>query len=467
MSASDPKPDPAAEEGILLPPSAALPIEAATFRWQAFFQRSSEPLFFLNRNRRLLFVNRAWEDLTGLTLGEVRGRACRRRAKPEPGSWEELARAQAPPPEVLAGQIARVRRQAAVGQWWDVEFFPLRDASGLLGILGKVSPHVEPASTAAAALPEELTALRQRAAQRYTLDALASAVPRLQRVVEQVRLAARTRVPVLVVGEPGSGKRWLARIIHHTGVTSEQGFAALDCAHLPPATLAEALFGAGVLPPRAALGTLYLREPAGLPRDLQARLHEWLGQAQAGEADAGPRLIAGCSIDPAAEVKSGRLLDELHCTLGTLVIALPPLRERLADLPVLIDRVLERVNPLRERRLVGLTPSAWEYLRSYSWPGNLRELNVVVTTAADHARGSHIDAGDLPTHVRQVVSMDRLPPPPPPKPLALDQVLEEVERRLIVLALRRAGGNKSRAAELLSIWRQRLIRRMETLGILE
>src|SRR6516165_4642177 len=121
------------------------------FRWQAFFQRTREPLFVLSRQRRLLFVNRAWENVTGVPAAEARGqRVSQRRKSAGLDLWEALAHALAPPVEVFEGQCSRVRRQAPptlphargegreVGRWWDVEFFPLESEKGLLGVLGKI-----------------------------------------------------------------------------------------------------------------------------------------------------------------------------------------------------------------------------------------------------------------------------------------------------------------------------------------
>jgi DNA-binding NtrC family response regulator len=159
------------------------------------------------------------------------------------------------------------------------------------------------------------------------------------------------------------------------------------------------------------------------------------------------------------------LLEELHCALGTLVIALPPLRERAADLPRLVERFLERANAEDERRVIRLTSDAWDVLRSHRWPGNLRELYAALQSARGHSQGDSIDASDLPAPLRLAVRLERTPDALPERPLVLDDLLAEAERRLLVLALRKAQGKKGRAAELLAIWRQRLVRRMEVLGI--
>jgi DNA-binding NtrC family response regulator len=169
-------------------------------------------------------------------------------------------------------------------------------------------------------------------------------------------------------------------------------------------------------------------------------------------------LLAGFADDPRAEVLAGRLLEEFHCLLSTVTIHLPPLRERLADLPWLIDGFLGRTAPLYERPITGLSAEAVDVLRSYRWPGNLTELYEVVRGACFHAQGARVELADLPYHLRAAMA-------PAERTLPLDSLLEQVEARLIRLALRLTRNNKTRAAELLAIWKPRLLRRMEALGI--
>lgn len=434
------------------------------FRWQALLQRATEPLFLLDRQRRIRFVNRAWEELTGLSATEARGLVCRRRREVEPGSPEGVAHALTPPAEVRAGQAGRARRLIAgsPGRWWDVEFFPLRDGPGTYAVLGKIVPATGMAPWGAAPLPEKLGVLREEAARRYTFDSLAGGLPAQQRIVEQVRLASQTRATVLIVGEAGVGKEWAARVIHHQGTDRDRPFAALDCARLPPAALASALFGGGGLARRP--GTLYLKAIAALPRDLQTRL----GNVLADPDPSGPRVLASLSVDPAAEVQTGRLLDDLQAALSTLVLTLPPLRERRTDVPMLVDRLLEQVrtedDPGR-RHGTGLAADALEIVCEYRWPGNLRELAAVLTTACHHAKADAIAASDLPAYVRQAVRLDQEAGRAPERPLPLVDLMQQVERRLIILALQMAKGNKSRAAELLALSRGSLLNRLERLGI--
>ncbi len=436
---------------------------APSSRWPALFTHAAEPLFLLNDRQRLLFVNPAWTAFTGLEPERVQRLVCRCYRHAEPGSPKALIAPLSPPPEVLRGQGSRVRRllSSANGmrRWCDVEFFPFRDGKQRLRILGKIIPREsEPATQGP--LPENLAVLRADAAQRYQLESLDSTIPALQRVAAQAQLAGQTRATVLIVGEAGTGKQWLARAIHAQG-SGERVFAALDCARLPGAVLTEVLFGGG-LGARSAGGTIYLKEPAALPRDVQAQLCTWL----AGDAQR-PRLIAGTTADLAAAVEAGRLLEELHCALATMVITLPPLRERKADLPLLVERLLPRTAAEDGRPITGLTPDAWEFLRDYRWPGNLRELFAVLRSASARAKGEQIDTSDLPASLRRAVVLEQTPGRSPERPLPLKDLLAAVERRLLLLALRTTRGNKSQAAELLSIWRPLLIRRMAALGIRE
>jgi DNA-binding NtrC family response regulator len=306
-----------------------------------------------------------------------------------------------------------------------------------------------------------MLALRQRTAQRYSFDQLASNLPVFGRVIEQVRLASQTHIPILLLGEPGTGKHWVARTIHHQGTMQEGTFVALDCARLPLPLLATLLVGASSLERRLCGGTRYLKDPSFLARELQIQLCTYLG---ANESN-GARVIAGCSADPQEEIHAGRLVEELYCALSPLLISLPPLRSRQADLPALVERLLDRLNSGSERAVTGLTPEAWDLLRAYPWPGNLRELYAVLQSACQKTTSARIEASHLPASLRLAVRLQQTPQPVLERPLRLDQVLEQAERRLIVAALRKAHGNRSRAAELLSIWRPRLLRRMEALGI--
>ncbi len=444
---------------------------AKHFRWQAFFERCAEPLFVLDRRGRLLFVNRAWETLTGLGLEDAHLLVCRRYKPvgPDDPLEETLAHALTPPPDVRRGGMGRVRRwipgSGGASRCWEIEFLPLLQEGERGGYLfvGRIHPLDETEAAPLTSLSEKLIDLRQRRIERFRLEDWYSTLPAMQRLVEQARLAIQVKAPVLFVGEAGTGKQTLARTVHFLGIQREEACAFLDCQHLPPAALAALLFG-----PRGGrehFTAIYLREPASLPRDLQLRLVDTVRSMAAGESRL--RVFAGCRQKPEQAVREGRLLEELAYALGTLVLDLPPLRERQGDLQALVDRLLARACVGRETRVAGLDADAWTMLRDYAWPGNVRELYHVLRSACARTNGTQIRAADLPSSLRRAVEREKSPPNNRPGELPLEQLLEEAERRLIQLALQRAGGKKALAARLLSIPRPRLWRRMIKLGIVD
>jgi DNA-binding NtrC family response regulator len=280
---------------------------------------------------------------------------------------------------------------------------------------------------------------------------------------------------VLIVGEGGSGKQTLAQTIHYLSPRRDGACAVLDCQHLPAAVISHLLFGIDRRDTgptgREQIAAVYLREPAYLPREVQLLLCERITSgrdARAADSAKRPRILAGCATPLEQAVRSGQMLDELACALSALVIEVPPLRERLADLPVLVERLLPRACAGREVRVTSLGADAWEVLRGYSWPGNLRELYNVLRSGCSRASGEQLRATDLPADLCRAVQHEQMPPRPVDKSLPLQQLLEEAERRLIQLALQRARGHKAQkaqAARLLGIPRARLWRRMFTLGI--
>jgi DNA-binding NtrC family response regulator len=432
-----------------------------TFRWQALFQQSREPIFVLDRRRRLLFANRAWEVLTGRSFSDLRGLACTRRKTGAEHSV--LAGALSPPPEALEGRSARVCRPIPPSDtgppWWEIDFLPILGDDGLIGILGRIRAMGPASAPASRPVSEPEAALRNLVAYRHRLESLEGRFPSLTSVLSQARLAAQTRCPALILGEPGTGKKWLARAIHVASSVRDRPFLALDADALPAPAVAGVLFGPLGLYRADGAGTIYVLEPWRLSLDVQ----DELAQRLADSADTGPRIIAGSTLlyDAAKPVAAGTMLQALYDALAVLVIRLPPLRERTQDLPALIPLLVERLS----QKPMTVTPEANDCLMTYSWPGNLVELQVALQHAIQRAADARLDVGDLPLVVRQARVAAEIPVPPEDTLPALDTALQQEERRMIRLALEKAKGNPGRAAELLSIWRPRLIRRMKALGM--
>ncbi len=432
------------------------------FRWQALFQSTNDPVFILNRRRRLLFANRAWETLTGQSAADAHGLTCSRRASDRP--LAALARTLCPPVGVMEGRSIRVIRPLpgadAGPPWWEVQFLPLAHETGVIGVLGKITVSGSAPSGPMANLAEAQIAIRAEAVDHFRLDSLdAGRQPTLS---AQARLAAASRCPVYLIGERGTGKRWLARAIHHASAERGLSFVPLDCGYLPGRAERDLLFG----PRPAWLGTIYLNEPAALPRELQSELAERL----AAEDASGPRVIAGSAEadDPKRPVFLGQMLPELFDALAVLMVPLPPLRARKDDLPRLVAEMLRRTNTALGKTVTELTADAWDCVRAYHWPGNLRELYTALLAAGRRTGNDQIDSSDFPISVQQAKAAAQAPAAKqPPRLPPLDTVLEEVERRMIRLALEQSGGNQSKAAELLAVWRPRLIRRIKALGLEE
>jgi transcriptional regulator with PAS, ATPase and Fis domain len=439
-------------------------------RLDAWLQHAREPVFVLNAECRLVYVNRAWEELTGYAAEAVLGRDCRPLGRSQAGEPAGLGDSFNPPPEALAGQPAGVTTLIVHAQgerrWRRLEFWPYHDAQGaLLCLLGLVRQREAPPHTPDAEsqrLHTDLMEVRDRLLARNGFDALIGRGPGHQRLLDQVRAAAATTVPVLVVGGPGTGKRLVARTIQQQGPHPQSLLLAFDCAALPPEDLERDLFGVdgsretpGLALPGGS--TLLLKDVLDLPRDMQGRLVAALSPAI--------RLLATTSGDPERARLDDRLRPDFYYALTTLVIRLAPLRDRLDELPLLAQHLLERANQRGGRWRGGLSPEALDALIGYDWPGNVRELARVIDAAHARGGGDVIGADDLPAAVRGHLGSAYTPPPMPPAIMPLDELLTQVERRLIEQALQRAGQNKSRAAELLDISRPRLYRRIKELNI--
>ncbi len=451
---------------------------AVAFEPNPLWQRAREPIFWLDPALKLVWVNRAWEELTGHASESVVGLTCQAHGPTRAGDATDLAASFHPPPEAIAGQPAGsptlIYHAAGEPLWRRVEFWPFRDEHDqLIGLLGTVRPVDDRPSVPDSEghqLHVELLEIRRRLQERYGLDGLIGFGPAHRRLMEQVRLAAGSTVPVLILGEPGTGKRHVARTIHQHGSSRQRPLIAFDCEALPAEILERELFGAKIADAAAGIGrrpclslsegsSLLIDEILSLPRDLQVRLVEAL--------DARVRLLATTALEPDVALRDERLHPEFYFALTTLVIRLAPLRDRRDELPALAQHFLERANERGGPQRIGFAPEAVAVLLAYDWPGNLPELARVI----DHAfarplvKAQTIAADDLPATIRGSLGGAYNPPAAPCSIKPLDQLLTEVERRLIETALRQSRSNKSRAAEILGISRPRLYRRIKELNL--
>ncbi|WP_438037090.1 sigma-54-dependent transcriptional regulator [Sorangium sp. So ce204] len=336
--------------------------------------------------------------------------------------------------------------------------------------------------------PAELTALAAKALEKSSIVAenqrLRAQLERLdlpsreplgtsaamQRIAELIAKIAPTRTTVLLTGESGTGKERVARAIHDQSDRAARPFLVVNCGALPEALMESELFGhekgsftgAGArsmgLFREADGGTLLLDEIGELPAALQVKLLRVLQERKvrpvgaAAEIAVDVRVLAATNRDVEAEVRQGRFRQDLYYRLNVIRIELPPLRERPGDISRLAERFLRRFAAELGKDVRGLTTDAVRALDTYGFPGNVRELENMMERAVALAGGPTIGLGDLPT---AVAGLSASPAPLlaqlPPEGCALDEVIGELERRLILQALERTGGVRKAAAKLLGV----------------
>ncbi len=438
---------------------------------EGLFQNATDPLFVVNSDRRLVFVNRAWEELTGQAATEVLGRACLNAGPTRPAEPASQIGSFCPPPEAFSGTptsaLTLILHPSGERLWRRVEFLPLRPKGPQPpDILGLVRPESAPTfhpESESSRLRVELMEARHRLNGQFGLENLVGRGPRHRRLLDQIQAAAAADAPVVISGEPGTGKRQVARTIHVVGPRKSAPFVAFDCPAIPVEMLEREIEardgvrgtarGDHPLEPR----TILLVDLLAIPRDVQVRVAALLRGHD--------RWIATSEEDPDAAYRSGRIVDSLYYAFTTVSLRLAPLRDRTEDLPLLAQQFLERANLRGARQRPGFTATALDVLLAYDWPGNLRELGRVIDDAHGRGPGDLLDADDLTPEIRGSRAGAFLPASAPSGVVPLDERLMLIERRLIEEALRKARQNKSRAAELLGISRPRLYRRIKELGI--
>ncbi|MFA7097603.1 MAG: sigma-54 dependent transcriptional regulator [Gammaproteobacteria bacterium] len=304
-----------------------------------------------------------------------------------------------------------------------------------------------------------------------------AASPAMRAVLERIRQIAHTRLTVLITGETGTGKSMLARHIHQHSPRAGARFVAVNCAALPEPLLESELFGhtkgafTGATQGRKGLieeahgGTLFLDEIGTLPLGLQSKLLGVLQEREirrVGANDVMPvdvRFIAATNADLEAAVARGEFREDLYYRLNVARLALPPLRDRREDIPVLAAHFLaqqHRAGARAER----LDSRAQELLLAYAYPGNVRELQNAIEWAAAVARTDTVQPEDLPDEIREPRAGEfSAVPQQAPRPL------DQYERELILESIARNRGNLTRAAKALGIGRTTLWRRMREYNI--
>ncbi|MBX7098163.1 MAG: sigma-54 dependent transcriptional regulator [Myxococcaceae bacterium] len=320
---------------------------------------------------------------------------------------------------------------------------------------------------------------RERLVREEILAGMVGTNPKMQLVTEMVRKVARLDVPVLITGETGTGKELVARAIHELSPRSQAFFGGVNCATLTDTLFESQVFGhakgafTGALKAseglveRANGGTLFLDEigelsldnQAKLLRVLQSRTYNRLGETQ--ERSSTFRLVSATNRHLSEMIRAGTFREDLYYRIDVFPIQLPALRERIDDLPLLAEEFARRGAGLSHRssEAPAFTPAALDRLRRHPWPGNIRELENVVTRASIAAGDAVIDEQHLPPLKAAAPGAPAAASAPALQSLAL------AERDHIVAVLEQVGGNLSVAAAVLQISRTTLYRKLRENGL--
>ena len=327
-------------------------------------------------------------------------------------------------------------------------------------------------------LRREVRRFRTNAARPYNLQSIvgaSSAMTALRHMV--ARVAVSPASTVLLTGESGTGKDLVAKVIHYASDRSSRPFMNITCSALPEQLLESELFGhergaftdaraqkKGLLE-LADGGTVFLDEIGEMAPGLQAKLLRVLEEKSFRRLGGGSdirvdvRLIAATNRNLEDEVAKHRFRADLFFRLNVLPIAMPALRTHADDIPLLVEYFIDSFNTEFRKRVLGATPAAYTVLQAYGWPGNVRELRNVIERAMLLSDGERLDARDFAAMAKPVGADNDFELP------ATGVDLEQIERTLLVQALRRCNGNQTRAGALLGLNRDQIRYRIEKYGL--
>lgn len=316
---------------------------------------------------------------------------------------------------------------------------------------------------------------------RYKFKNLIGENKDFKQVVELAKRAAKTDAPVFIYGETGTGKELFAQSIHFAGDRKDRPFLAQNCAALPESLLEGILFGtekggftgavdrAGLFE-QASGGTLLLDEISAMPYELQSKLLRVLQEdyiRRVGGNEDIPidvRIIATVNESPKSLIESGALRKDLYYRLNIVNITIPPLRERLDDLPLLVDSFLEKHNKKYGKEVWMVSDGALEKLKNHSYPGNIRELENVIMSAVSLADREHV-LTEPHIHIQAAYTGGAGAASYDPQQESLDDFLKNCEEQILRKSMADNEGNISRAAKELGIKRQTLQHKLKKFGL--
>jgi PAS domain S-box-containing protein len=422
----------------------------------------SQGIFTINARGQITSFNRAAEEITGFTKEEVIGMACDDLFKTDLCDTVCPLKKSITSGARIHNREVRIRTKDGRSIPVSVTTAPLVNAAGKL--VGGVEVFRD---------MSQVEDLRRQLDTRHRLDDIVSKSPSMQRIFELIPLVAESGSTTLITGASGTGKELIAKAVHNHGPRREHLFVAVNCGAVPETLLESELFGyvRGAFtdarrdkPGRIALadsGTLFLDEVGDLPRALQIKLlrflqervYEPLGSNRSVRADV--RVIAATHRDLEKMARDGDFREDLYYRLNVMQINIPPLCERMEDIPLLVAHFIQRFRDRSGKDIRRISGEVLSLLMRYDFPGNVRELENLIERAFILCQGEEIGTECLPQHL--LAGADT--------PMAGLDALEQVERETVRKALARNGGNRTRTARELGIHRSTLLRKIRRYGL--
>ena len=435
--------------------------ELSAERFEAVIHSISDGVFTVDRHWRITCFNRAAEEITGIPRSEALGRRC----------YEVLRSNICKDACALQYTIETGRRVVDLKvhitdkSGGDV---PVSVSTALFrNTRGELIGGVETFRDL-----RQVEHLRKEIKKAYSFHDIVSKSDKIKQILDILPTIADSESSVLIVGESGTGKELFARAIHNLSKRSEKPFIPINCGGFPETLIESELFGyeAGAFtgatkskPGRFALaegGTLFLDEIGDLPLSLQAKLlrvlqektYEPLGGVRSLKANV--RILAATNRDLEAMVAERTFREDLFYRINVIKLEIPPLKERMEDVPLLIDHFIQQFSALHDKEITGISPQALNVLMTYDYPGNVRELSNIIEHGCVLSQGSLIQLKDLPSWLHPVTENLKIP-----------STLQEAERQFIVAVLKKNKWNRLAAARELGIHKTTLFRKIKRLGI--
>ncbi len=432
---------------------------------EAILESISDGVFTVDPEWRITSFNRAAEEITGISRREAIGRICSEVFRSSMCEAECALNRTLKNGKPVIGKSGYIIRADGNRLPISVSTAVLKDSEG------RVAGGAETFRDLS-----EVETLRRELEGRVQVGDLVSRSPLMQKVFGVLPAIAASPSTVLISGETGTGKELMARTIHSLSRRRKGPFVAVSCGALPDNLLESELFGykAGAFtgavkdkPGRFAIargGTLFLDEigevsPAlqvRLLRVLQERTFEPLGAIRTESADV--RIIAATLKDLAAETRKGNFREDLYYRINVVRVALPPLRSRKEDIPILVEHFINRFNRLQHRFIRGMTGEALSLLMAHHWPGNIRELENVIERAFILCDKASINIGHLPEELTAHGKTASCAP-------SMRSARELMDMQAICNALERNANSRLAAAKELGIHKSTLFRKIKKLGI--